>query len=599
MKKENKIFTQILLQNFFKALLILIISFLNSCTCEEPIPGPPDEYGMKLSQYGITWYFDKEYQYGQFANGDYYVVADTDGIVKIIYIDPTSSSRAKRQMNGSQLNPVPMHLNAYGTPLHGYDSLLAGNGYTSSLNVGLDVTSDNPLALSAECSLVSTISIERFGRPQLSDAAVLTILSTVPPDGSFRPPYCGSEKTIQFNLSDIDYSILPASLSQSNISHKLSAADVERDCAILKRCWIDHFMHHGEGTSHTSPKNNMPNYGREYSILIGRSSLLACMSDAELTSNFGITRKDILIGLIQIGIDTYEVLKNGGCWPNNGGQNQGRKWPIMFAGALLGGTDPTANPGDIAYDMLHVMDFNFIPQHFSGGVNQMTTPFAEDQTVFYVSQYDYDATHLAYWSDQSHTPYIGADIRADEAIPYETTDLGLPEWGIERMTKPSSSNKEWLTSYRCCCTATGYAGIALVVRILETTASTMTLWGNNAFFDYLDRYMAITSRGSYDRCASSFTEDMWDKYRADYGDGYIGHVYINGTTVITNCVNPITGYDGINGTKDSGTTDVNAGFAINNSIFSVNSGFIGTRYEQVDAYHYRIYGNCSLYGITK
>lgn len=46
----------------------------------QPDPGvaaagaAPVAYGDTISQYGITWIFDQDYEYGQFANGDYWVV---------------------------------------------------------------------------------------------------------------------------------------------------------------------------------------------------------------------------------------------------------------------------------------------------------------------------------------------------------------------------------------------------------------------------------------------------------------------------------------------------------------------------------------------
>src|ERR1035437_3947073 len=50
-----------------------------------------------VSQYGITWTFDKTTPVGQFITGDYYVV----GAVTITTIDPAP----KPGRNGSMLNP--------------------------------------------------------------------------------------------------------------------------------------------------------------------------------------------------------------------------------------------------------------------------------------------------------------------------------------------------------------------------------------------------------------------------------------------------------------------------------------------------------------
>src|SRR4030042_5064348 len=84
-----------------------------------------------ISQYGITWTFDKEYQYGQFANGDYWVI----GPVKIVKITPESKAilgtttisgftpgsgpnASIRIMNGSVINPAPGNGQAYDNEMY-------------------------------------------------------------------------------------------------------------------------------------------------------------------------------------------------------------------------------------------------------------------------------------------------------------------------------------------------------------------------------------------------------------------------------------------------------------------------------------------------
>jgi hypothetical protein len=47
----------------------------------------PTEQARSISQHGVTWFFDKCYQYGTYANGDYWVV----GPVTITDINPPSS----------------------------------------------------------------------------------------------------------------------------------------------------------------------------------------------------------------------------------------------------------------------------------------------------------------------------------------------------------------------------------------------------------------------------------------------------------------------------------------------------------------------------
>ena len=61
-------------------------------------------YGrQQITQFGITWTFDKDYTIGQFVNGDYWVV----GPVTIIGINPASVEINGRMINGSMVNPSP------------------------------------------------------------------------------------------------------------------------------------------------------------------------------------------------------------------------------------------------------------------------------------------------------------------------------------------------------------------------------------------------------------------------------------------------------------------------------------------------------------
>src|SRR5690606_4751330 len=66
------------------------------------VPRAPVAFATQISQFGITWTFDKEYPVGRFANDDWWVV----GPVTIVGIDPPSTSGG-RVTNGSMLDPDP------------------------------------------------------------------------------------------------------------------------------------------------------------------------------------------------------------------------------------------------------------------------------------------------------------------------------------------------------------------------------------------------------------------------------------------------------------------------------------------------------------
>ena len=428
----------------------------------------------QISQFGITWTFNKDYSVGQFANGDYWVV----GPVTIIKIDPVSVEVNGRIINGSMVNPSPRLGQTQGYDSAAYGRYARPEDYDPSLNVARpgsgDLSKNNPLVLQSNCSLVSTESIlQANDRTQLKAAAVLTVLDNPVEEGSFRPPYSGTDKTIHFNKEHLDYSLL-ASLKPVPGSPGLAA--VER---YFERPWIDHIPNWPARALH--PVDNMPDYGREIATQIGVGALM-------LHLNYSNTQKEkLLVRYVQLGIDLYGVARDGGQknWINNGGHASGRKWPILFAGLIL--NDPNMkNIGrtDIPdYGPLH-------PQYIH---------FGEDDQTFYVTQVDVDATHSPLWNPDSR------DVQKN---PYELEDIGLPEWGIVHAVGPERSNKYWNTAYRLV-SSPGWGGFVLAAHIMGVKE----LWNHDALFDYKDRYMQVTPDW---RQTSKFVENMWDVYRDDY-----------------------------------------------------------------------------------
>ncbi|OHB84935.1 MAG: hypothetical protein A2Z38_02470 [Planctomycetes bacterium RBG_19FT_COMBO_48_8] len=428
----------------------------------------------QISQFGITWTFDKDYTVGQFANGDYWVV----GPVTIIRIQPASVEVNSRTINGSMVNPSPRLEQTQGYDSATYGRYARSGDYDPSLNVarpnGKDLSKDNPLILQPNSSLVSAMSTpEADSVTQLKAVAVLTVLNAPAPDGSFRPAYCGSDKTIRFNQSRLDFSLL-ASLKPVAGTPALSA--VER---YYERPWLDH-VGNWMGRSH-HPVDNMPDYGREMATQIGVGALM-------LHLNFSSTQKEkLLVRYVQLGIDLYGIVQDGGekNWTANGGHASGRKWPILFAGLVL--NDP--NMKNIGRPD--------IPEY--GPSHPEYVHFGEDDQTFYVTQADVDITHGSLW---------GPDRRDAQKIPYEQEDIGLPEWGIVHADSPESSNKFWSTAYRQV-SSPGWGGFILAAHIMGAKE----LWNHDALFDYKDRYMQVDADWKQ---TSRFVLAMWDTYRKDY-----------------------------------------------------------------------------------
>ena len=469
-----------MLRNLIILSVFLSFSLYASCSCfqskvrekktllvsdmEVILPPPPDG-AFQISQFGITWYFDATYQYGQYANGDYWVV----GPVSIIYISPLSyRSRTKRVLNGSMVNPSPRS-----GMQQGYDSAMYGQygpAYDPGLNAGFPderfLSEANPLILPPGSSLVSSISAPEAGaRSQLDAAAVLTVVASAPTTGSFRPPYCGSDKISHFNVSDVSTA---GFVNLTPVTDTPGMAAVER---YFERPWIDHVPGWTGGYVH--PVNNMPNYGREIASEIGEGALMFHL-------NFtNVQKQTLLIRYVQLGIDLYGIVLDGGesNWPANGGHASGRKWPILFAGLVL---------GDAAM----------------ASIGSSAVAFGEDGQTFYITRQDID---------RDHHP----DNRSCE-LEYAQADLGLPEWGIVHDSDPVADNKNWTTVYRQCCTAHAWGGFVLSALIMGQRAN----WNHEPLFDYMDRYMAVelilNGKGAWTRQWSRFAENMWDTYRSNY-----------------------------------------------------------------------------------
>jgi hypothetical protein len=461
----------------------------------------------QLSQFGITWTFDKEYNYGKFANGDYWVV----GPVKIININPISEDDGTgRIVHGSMINPSPKN-----GVVQGYDNELYGSFnkleyYDAKLNAARPnnqkVSINNPLIVQQGSSLVSTIStLDASGRTQLQTAAILTVLNAVAPKDSFRPPYVNISKDIKFNKNQLNYSLLktlmitpeirnvmPRLHQQSDDKRTLYMADsVER---MFERPWLDHVPGWMGRSSH--PFDNMDDYDRDISNEEGIAVLMLHLdfSNEPDFISYGSNKaykETLLIRFVQVGIDNFGIIQDGGreVWL----QDSGRKFPILFAGLMLNNQD-MKDIGKKSGVYAHTYPY---------GLNNPPPDlirFEEDEMIFYVNQADVDLTQGNEWNP---------DPRSAQKIPYEVKDIGLPEWGIVRLYDKTSINKYWETVYRPVISP-AYGGFALAIHIMGVK----DLWNNNAFLDYKDRFMEVETAN---REHIKFTENMWDTYRQNYG----------------------------------------------------------------------------------
>jgi hypothetical protein len=352
-----------------------------------------------LTQFGITWSFDRDYRTGQFANGDHWVV----GPVTITKISPNDTNLSdSSDIHGSMVNPAPDVSAPY---TQGWDSRIKNTAYDGSLNVARKL----PLRLQAGSSLVSVSSYSSVPTDRglyLKDAAVLTVLAAVPPDDSFRPPYSGTDKSIPGTVDDLNFTILRTFAPVSN-TPALSSFDgkFEQPMIDIVGQWEN---------SHVKNAGAGPNYGRDIAMNVG---------DAVLSLNLNYSnaqKRPLFIKIVQRGIDTYGLAKAGMDWFPNGGHNTGRKLPLLIAGKALGHADMLA--------------WGDAKKHFI---------FQEDTQHWYIDQTD-----------------VKTKRGASDMTPYSSSMIGLPEWASDPLYQRHQTSSGWNKSYRI---VNGVANTGLVL----------------------------------------------------------------------------------------------------------------------------------------
>ncbi|MBL9078104.1 MAG: hypothetical protein JNL08_11405 [Planctomycetes bacterium] len=404
-----------------------------------------------VERFGITWTFEKAVRCGRFVNGDWWVV----GPVHVIAVAPASGADGGRVRHGSMVDPDPT------ATVQGYDSAMFGaegkNRFDAAQNRALGLSRTHPLRLEPGMSLVSTISHPQPGElPQLETCAVLTCVASPPADDAFRPPYCGKDKRPRWRAGQLDLGRL------ARLPAPPGSPDPAELAPRFERPWLDHVG--GWTGRYLHPRLNMPDYGRDMADLVG---LAAVVLQLDLEPE---QKRPLAIGLVQLGIDLYGIVEHGGRFVADGGSGSGRKFPILFAGALL---------KDEA--MLRL-------------AREQGSAFAEDVQTFYVTE-----TAPGVWN-RGHGGY-GPE------------DSGLAEWGNQHGDDPRFDQKSWTGDpYRRCCTANVWLGFVLAARIMGLREE----WGHDALFDYVDRYTQVEPAGAWTRAFQPFVERMWDRYRPDF-----------------------------------------------------------------------------------
>ena len=431
------------------------------------------EQAQQVSQYGITWKFDKPCTVGKFVTGDWWVI----GPVTVVSVDPKPEPAPKDAKTGEVKS-------RYGTTAMVDDERMRNGsmivlkedekqGYDSRLkNYNPDLSVKFPCPLVVNRSLISTISNTSFPVPvflstppasymkgtdsmALKTAAVLTCLDKA-------PPYGGTEKPI-YLTKNIQWNLLP------NLTPVKNVPPWDLFERFFQRPWLEHIDHWVN--QFTGPNENQVNYGREVARINATASLM-------LMLNVPQERKQKLMqGLVQYGIDLYGMARCGRHWRAETAPWNGRKWPILFAGLMLGDKEMQALPGN------------------------GKTVFLEDANSYYGKGWFGDAAlyQMCFWS--------GARFPHEEKDP-STWDAAD---GHNEMYRGTTAGAQVCT--------------ALPVLLMKAKA----LWNHDAFFDLCDRWMnqpdPVKNRDRvphsprpvlyplWGKTCDPFTDEMWVTYR--------------------------------------------------------------------------------------
>jgi hypothetical protein len=263
-----------------------------------------------LTQYGITWTFEKPALTGQFANGDWWVV----GPLTVKSVEPAPSAGR----SGSVVNPPAGKTQGYDDRISGFDAKLRA-AFPLELKPGQSLVTTHSLAKVGDRT-PDTVE-NQYARGPLRTAVALTCLAKAPPADAFRPPFVAADKPL-YTVSQLRRDLLPKLTCSAPPPSRKS---LERN---LQRIWLDHMADWNAREMH--PLENMPDYGRELTTITSQTGLLLLLDDPKKEN------ETLLIRFVQLGIDLGGMARSyDKLWPANGGHCAGRKWPILFAGLML------------------------------------------------------------------------------------------------------------------------------------------------------------------------------------------------------------------------------------------------------------------------
>ena len=493
------------------------VTYNKSFSCVVQVSSLPQT--SSITQYGITWTFSNPVGYGQYTNGDYWIIgpAIVTGITNNYH---TESWQPVQGDDASQVNPAP------GSSIFGY----AHSGYVLANDFsrpnGAIISPTNTKTLHVNESLVSSVnwlgtdmSHHETGAPSGSVTyplypsyrcmAVLTCVPSAPVANSFRPPICGTDKTSYYTISDIDISSLK-NLSASSLTYNPTSGDIETFFSNIVMLQAD--LANSWEYEHWAPTMNGNSYGRYMANNYYGAMLMTHMDYTTL--NTTRTKSETVMRLVQIGLDLTGIADNGGDWGANGGHRLGRKGLILYTGKLLNNT--------------HMLN-----------VGSWLTNFEEDDQTFYVSQADVDMCNSGSWAP---------DSRDGTPVKFTNSNIGAPAWGITYTAYPAIIDNVPNPTYCDINMAPGF-----IMSILCGLMNLKTTWNHPAFFACVTKYYGLLggSSSEYAYTAELFAKAFYNLYSGQLSSDPVRHLYTvsyngntstSGTTPSSSTVDSDTSY---------------------------------------------------------
>ncbi len=285
-------------------------------------------------------------QCGIFANRwDYWVAPmSTGGEITITAMTPEAYGSGDSYRNGAQFGPTNM------ASLNGFDGRYERNRFgtyddTKSLTPPFTI---NPDQLGRPQIIMKSIHEDalanRADRIYLRYVETLTLLDRAP-GNVFRPAYFGKQKTM-YSAKTFNTSIL------SNVAPVPNSISWDKAYKVVKSVHPQHYVaNQNLRQGYTAKINSQVTDG--YDGYYGLSLVPALLKLTERATDNDSILKDLTArGMTQLGIDLWAIHREGGisnpttaydfksancgAFTAQGGFNQNRLTPILFANALLG-----------------------------------------------------------------------------------------------------------------------------------------------------------------------------------------------------------------------------------------------------------------------